>query len=129
MGKRVLSTDIQNNPTVRLADRLNSRFVGEYIRSKSITNSNGKPQQIHELHALEGDALITVKDGNTYKEVEVANREVVVIFGTTAIDAAIAQVKPGEVVEFVFLGEKKIKGGRRFHEYAVAILDDAASGE
>lgn len=123
MGKRALSTELKSNPTVRLADKLGSRFVGRYIGSKEITIS-GKPSQLHEFNAIDGDALITIKDGNTYREADIKENEVVSLFGSKAIDTAVAQVRPGEVLEFVFNGEKKLKGGRRFNDIAVAVLED-----
>jgi hypothetical protein len=123
MGKRALSTELKSNPTVRLADKLGSRFVGKYIASRDITINN-KPSKLHEFGAVDGDALITVKDGNGYKEADVKEGDTVSLFGSKAIDTAVAQVKPGEVVEFIFNGEKKLKGGRRFNDIAVAILED-----
>lgn len=123
MGKRALSTELKSNPTVRLADKLGSRFVGKYIGSRDIT-INSKPSKLHEFGAVDGDALITVKDGNGYKEADVKEGDTVSLFGSKAIDTAVAQVKAGEVVEFIFNGEKKLKGGRRFNDIAVAILED-----
>lgn len=123
MAKRTLSTELKSNPTVRLADRIGSRFVGKYIASKDIT-INSKPSKLHEFNAVDGDALITVKDGNGYKEASIAEGDVVSVFGSKAIDTAIAQVVAGEVVEIVFNGERKLKGGRRFNDFAIAILED-----
>lgn len=123
MGKRALSTELKSNPTVRLADKLGSRFVGKYIGSKDITIS-GKPSKLHEFNAIDGDALITVKEGNTYKEADIKEGDVVSLFGSKAIDTAVAQVVAGETLEFVFNGEKKLKGGRRFNDIAVAVLED-----
>lgn len=122
MGKRTLSTELKSNPTVRLAEKVGSRFVGRYIASKDIT-MQGKPSKLHEFAALDGDALITVKEGNAYREASVGEGDTVSVFGSKAIDAAIVQVKPGETVEIVFNGEKKLKGGRRFNDYAVAIIE------
>lgn len=123
MAKRPLSTQLKNNPTVRLADKLGSRFVGKYIESKDIT-INGKPSKLHEFHAVDGDALITVKEGDTYKEAAINEGDVVSLFGGKAIDTAVAQAVPGETLEFIFNGEKKLKGGRRFNDIAVAVLED-----
>lgn len=123
MGKRALSTELKSNPTVRLTDKLGSRFVGKYIASKDISINN-KPSKLHEFNAIDGDALITVKEGNTYKEADIKEGDVVSLFGSKAIDTAVAQVVAGEVLEFVFNGEKKLKGGRRFNDIAVAVLED-----
>lgn len=123
MGKRVLSTELKSNPTVRLADKLGSRFVGKYIGSKDIT-INSKASKLHEFSAVDGDALITIKDGNGYKEADVKEGDVVSVFGSKAIDTAIAQVVAGETVEIVFNGERKLKGGRRFNDFAISILED-----
>lgn len=123
MGKRTLSTEQKNNPTVRLTDKLGSRFVGKYISSKDIQIS-GKPSKLHEFNAVDGDALITIKEGGTYKEAAINEGDVVSLFGSKAIDTAVAQVQPGDVLEFIFNGEKKLKGGRRFNDVAVAILED-----
>lgn len=122
MAKRTLSTELKSNPTVRLADKLGSRFVGKYILSRDITIS-GKPSKLHEFNAVDGDALITIKDGSTYREADVKEGDVVSVFGSKAIDTAIAQVAPGETVEIVFNGEKKLKGGRRFNDFAVSIIE------
>lgn len=122
MAKRPLSTELKSNPTVRLADKLGSRFVGKYIGSKDITIS-GKPSKLHEFNAVDGDALITIKDGSTYKEASIAEGDVVSVFGSKAIDTAIAQVVPGETLEIVFNGEKKLKGGRRFNDFAIAVIE------
>lgn len=122
MAKRTLSTELKSNPTVRLADKLGSRFVGKYIASRDIT-INSKPSKLHEFAAVDGDALITVKDGNGYKEADVKEGDTVSVFGSKAIDTAIAQVVAGETVEIIFNGERKLKGGRRFNDYAVAILE------
>ena len=123
MAKRTLSTELKSNPTVRLADRVGSRFVGKYVGSKDIT-INSKPSKLHEFNALDGDALITVKDGNGYKEASIAEGDVVSVFGSKAIDTAIAQVVAGETVEIIFNGERKLKGGRRFNDFAIAVLED-----
>lgn len=123
MAKRTLSTELKSNPTVRLADKLGSRFVGKYIQSKDITINN-KPSKLHEFNAIDGDALITVKDGNGYKEASINEGDVVSVFGSKAIDTAIAQVVAGETVEIIFNGERKLKGGRRFNDYAIAVLED-----
>lgn len=123
MAKRTLSTELKSNPTVRLADRVGSRFVGRYLSSKDITINN-KPSKLHEFAALEGDALITVKDGNTYREAEIAEGATVSVFGSKAIDTALLEAKVGETIEIVFNGEKKLKGGRRFNDFAVAVLED-----
>lgn len=123
MGKRTLSTELKSNPTVRLTDKLGSRFVGKYIASKEIAINN-KPSKLHEFNALDGDALITIKEGSTYKEANIKEGDVVSLFGSKAIDTAIAQVNAGEVLEFIFNGEKKLKGGRRFNDIAVAVLED-----
>jgi len=122
MAKRTLSTELKSNPTVRLADKLGSRFVGKYLASKDIT-INSKPSKLHEFAAVDGDALITIKDGGTYREADVKEGDTVSVFGSKAIDTAIAQVVPGETVEIVFNGEKKLKGGRRFNDYAISILE------
>lgn len=122
MAKRILSTELKSNPTVRLTDKLGSRFVGKYIGSKDIT-IGGKPSKLHEFNALDGGALITVKEGGAYKEADIKEGDVVSLFGGTAVDTAIAQVVPGEILEFVFNGEKKLKGGRRFNDIAVAVLE------
>jgi hypothetical protein len=124
MGKRVLSTELKANPTVRLADRIGSRFVGKYVASRDASYM-GKPIKVHEFTAVDGDALITVKDGSTYKEANVNQGDLVTVFGSKAIDAAILQVNAGETLEIIFNGEKKLKGGRRFNDYAVAVLEDA----
>lgn len=123
MTKRPLSTELKSNPTVRLTEKLGSRFIGKYIGSRDITIS-GKPNKLYELSALDGDALITVKEGNTYKEAAINEGAVVSLFGSKAIDTAMAQATPGQVLEFVFNGEKKLKGGRRFNDIAVAVLED-----
>jgi len=123
MGKRTLSTELKSNPTVRLTDKLGSRFVGKYLGSKDIT-IQGKSSKLHEFNAIAGDALITVKEGNTYKEADIQEGDTVSLFGSKAIDTAVAQVNPGEVLEFIFNGEKKLKGGRRFNDVAVAVLED-----
>lgn len=122
MAKRTLSTELKSNPTVRLADKLGSRFVGKYLSTKDITIQN-KPSKLHEFAAIDGDALITVKDGSTYREANINEGDTVSVFGSKAIDTAIAQVVPGETVEIVFNGEKKLKGGRRFNDYAVSIIE------
>lgn len=123
MAKRPLTTELKTNPTVRLADKLGSRFVGRYLSSKDIT-INSKPSKLHEFAALDGDALITVKDGNGYKEADVKEGDVVSVFGSSAIDTALAEAKAGEVIEIIFNGERKLKGGRRFNDYALAVLED-----
>lgn len=123
MARRPLSTELKSNPTVRLADKLGSRFVGRYIASREITINN-KASKLHEFNAVDGDALITVKDGAGYKEADVKEGDIVSLFGSVAIDTAVAQAKPGEILEFIFNGEKKLKGGRRFNDIAVAILED-----
>lgn len=123
MAKRTLSTELKSNPTVRLADKVGSRFVGKYLASKDIT-INSKPSKLHEFAALDGDALITVKDGNGYKEAAINEGDTVSVFGSKAIDTAIAQVVAGETVEIIFNGERKLKGGRRFNDFAIAVLED-----
>lgn len=123
MGKRTLSTELKNNPTVRLADRLGSRFVGRYIGSKDITIKS-KPSKLHEFNALEGDALITVKEGDAYKEASISEGDVVSVFGSVAIDTALSEAKAGETIEIVFNGQKKTKSGNKFNDYAVAVLED-----
>lgn len=123
MAKRTLSTELKSNPTVRLSDKLGSRFVGKYVTSKDIT-INSKASKLHEFHAVDGDALITVKDGNGYKEADVKEGDVVTVFGSKAIDTAIAQVVAGETVEIVFNGQRNLKGGRRFNDFAISILED-----
>lgn len=123
MAKRTLSTELKSNPTVRLADKVGSRFVGKYLASKDITINN-KPSKLHEFAAIDGDALITVKDGNGYKEASIAEGDTVSVFGSKAIDTAIAQVVAGETVEIIFNGERKLKGGRRFNDFAIAVLED-----
>lgn len=123
MGKRALSTELKSNPTVRLADKLGSRFVGKYIGSKDITIQN-KPSKLHEFNAVDGDALITIKEGNGYKEASIAEGDVVSVFGSKAIDTALLEAKVGETIEIIFNGEKKLKGGRRFNDFAVAVLED-----
>lgn len=123
MAKRTLSTELKANPTVRLADKLGSRFVGKYLASKDITINN-KPSKLHEFAALDGDALITVKDGSTYKEAQINEGDVVSVFGSKAIDTALLEAKVGETIEIIFNGERKLKGGRRFNDFAVAVLED-----
>lgn len=123
MGKRTISTELKSNPTVRLADKLGSRFVGKYLSSKDIT-INGKLSKVHEFAALDGDALITVKSGSTYVEANIKQGDTVSLFGSKAIDTAIEQVKVGETLEIIFNGQRTLKGGRRFNDYAISILDE-----
>lgn len=124
MAKRPLNTALPTNPTVRLADKVGSRFVGRYLTSRDIT-IQGKANKLHEFAALDGDALITIKDEKGgYKEANVNEGDTVSVFGSKAIDTAVAQTKVGEVLEIIFNGEKKLKGGRRFNDYAIAILED-----
>lgn len=123
MVKRALSTELRSNPTVRLADKLGSRFVGKYLNSKDVT-INGKSNKLYEFAAIDGDALITVKEGGTYKEANINAGDTVTVFGSKAIDTAMVQVNSGETVEIIFNGQKNLKGGRRFNDYAVAILED-----
>lgn len=122
MAKRNLSTQLKSNPTVRLADKLGSRFVGKYIGTKDITINN-KPSKLHEFNAIDGDALITVKDGDTYREADIKEGDVVSLFGGKAVDTAVAQANPGETLEFTFNGEKRLKGGRRFNDISVAVIE------
>lgn len=122
MAKRTLSTELKSNPTVRLADKLGSKFIGRYLSTKDITIQN-KPSKLHEFAALDGDALITIKEGSTYREATVNSGDTVSVFGSKAIDTALAQVVAGETVEIIFNGEKKLKGGRRFNDYAVSIIE------
>lgn len=125
MGKRPLNTQLPSNPTVRLAEKLNSRFVGRYLTSKDV-NISGKPSKLYEFAAQEGDALITVKDGNTYREANVNPGDTVTVFGSKAIDTAMAGAVQGELIEIIFNGEKKLKGGRRFNDYAVNVIEEDA---
>lgn len=130
MGKRALKTqaDFKPTPTVRLADKTGSRFVGKFVQARSIKIDNGtKNATIYEFGAVEGDALITVKDGNTFREADVNPGDTVTVFGSKAIDIAMAQVNPGETVEIIFNGQKKLRGGRRFNDYAVAVLEEEAN--
>lgn len=122
MAKRTLSTELKSNPTVRLADKLGSRFVGKFLSTKEIT-INSKPSKLHEFAALDGDALITIKDGSTYKEASINEGDTVSVFGSKAIDTALAQVVAGETIEIIFNGEKKLKGGRRFNDFAVSVIE------
>jgi len=109
---------------VRLADKVGSRFVGRYLSSRDIT-IQGKANKLHEFAALDGDALITIKDDKGgYREANVNEGDTVSVFGSKAIDTAVAQTKVGEVLEIIFNGEKKLKGGRRFNDYAIAVLED-----
>lgn len=123
MAKRPLSTELKSNPTVRLADKVGSRFVGRYLTSRDIT-INGKVSKLHEFAALDGDALITVKSGGTYVEANIKQGDTVSLFGSKAIDTAVEQVKTGETVEFIFNGQRSLKGGRRFNDISVSILDE-----
>jgi hypothetical protein len=119
MAKRILTTQV-TNPTVRLTDKVGSRFVGRYVASRDA----GK-YRVHEFQAIDGDALITIKDATGgFKEATIDENALVSLFGTKAINDAILQVKAGEVVEFVFNGKKKLKNGQSFNDIAVAILDE-----
>ena len=123
MAKRPLTTELKSNPTVRLADKLGSRFVGRYLAAKDIT-INSKPSKLYEFAALDGDALITIKDGAGYKEADVKEGDTVQVFGSSAIDTALREAKVGDTIEIIFNGEKKLKGGRRFNDFALAVLED-----
>lgn len=121
MPKRTVDTGLPTNPTVRLADKVGSRFVGEYLTVRDVTVS-GKPNKLYELAAIDGDALITIKDPKGgYREAEINEGDTVSLFGSKAIDIAFAQAEPGEVVELIFNGEKKLKGGRKFNDYAIGV--------
>lgn len=121
MPKRTVDTSLKANPSVRLADKVGSRFVGRYLSSREIT-VKGKPNQVHDFAALDGDALITVKDDQGgYREADIKEGDTVSLFGSKAIDTAIAESEAGNVLEFIFNGAKKLKGGNRFNDYAIGI--------
>jgi len=124
MAKRSLSTELRSNPTVRLADKVGSRFVGRYLASKDIKIKN-KPSKLYEFAALDGDALITIKDEKGgYREADIKEGDTVSLFGSKALDAGIALAKVGEVLEIIFNGEKKLSSGNTFNDFAIAVVED-----
>jgi hypothetical protein len=129
MGKRLLSTGegaVKPTPSVRLTEKVGSRFVGKYIGTKTVQKGK-KALTIHDLAAIEGDALITVKDEKGgYKEADIEAGETVAMFGSYMIDQALKQVKPGETVEFVFTGVKSLANGNKLNEIDISIIEDEA---
>lgn len=119
---RPLSTSLVSNPTVRLADKLNSTFVGKYVGSRDVT-LGGLPNKLYEFAVVRGDAPITRKVGEDYVEVQVSIGDIVSIFGGKAINQGMSEAKEGEIISFKFTGQKKGKGGRRFNNFEMAVID------
>lgn len=119
---RSLSTSLPNNPTVRLADKLNSTFIGKYVGSRDITLS-GQPNKVYEFAVVSGDAPITKKVGEDYVEVRVSAGDIVSVFGSKAINQGMSEAQVGETISIKFTGQKRGKTGRRFNNFEMAVVD------
>jgi|SRR5579863_5160140 len=118
MTKTPINTSLPRNPSVRLADKLNSTFIGKLTAKRSYKDGE-QDKFVYEFEKISGDAPTTqLKDG-AYREVQVDAGETVNLFGTTILNRAIDQVKIGAVLEIKYTGT----GKKRLQMYDVAVIE------
>lgn len=123
MTKKPLSTQSKTTPIVRLTEKVGSTFLGRYKGVRDV-EIRGKNIKVYEFAALDGDAPLVIKQGDALVEAEVNEGDTVAVFGTAAIDRAMEQAEPEQVLEFVFNGKKPLKGGRSFNDFSISVIDE-----
>lgn len=120
MAKRELTGNGGNaGPTVKITDKAGTKFVG-VLKGKAPSRFGAR----YIFNILDTNAPITLKEGESLKEVEVAENDEVSVFASGQLDEKLSKAENGEKIEINFLGKKlNPKSGRYYNDFKADVIE------
>lgn len=130
MGKRELEGGGNYDPTpcVNITNpdgKAGATFVGELVEmGREQKMASGSTKWIYGFLIKDGDAPVSIKEGDKYVEADVKENDRVVVFATKALHSKLAKAEVGMTLELVYNGLKlNPKTKRKFHDVTVNVIE------
>lgn len=122
MGRKLTGQTLEPTPVVGITQKIGGKFVGTLVgERKEVKMKRGK-KAVYLFTIEDSDMPVQIKgEDSRYKDIDVEPGEKVAIFAPTVLDRALSNVKLGERVQAIYLGEATGKNGN-YHNFDAEVL-------
>ena len=107
-------------PVVNLTKIVGASLIAKLVKGPKEYKAMGRGSKfIYDIEVIDGNMTFSVKDGESYKDVDVDQGQKVGLFATGPLNEKLKTISLGSEIAITYVGKVKMKTGNFFHDFKV----------